>query len=274
MLQLLGMLERFPPQDPRAPLAVHRFTEAARLAYADRPHSLADPAYTKVPVAQMLAADYLAARAGLIRDEASLGRARPGALSASPAGEGAGRGGTTHVSIVDAEGNAVALTSSIEDAFGSRLLVRGFLLNNQLTDFAFRPEADGQAVANRVEAGKRPLSAMSPALVFDPQGRLYAVLGSPGGSRIIHYVARAIVALIDGGLSAGEVVALPHAGSRNGPTELERDRAPPEWAEALRARGHKIEFSEMTSGLAVIVRHGGRWVGAADPRREGVAAGE
>lgn len=274
VLELLGMLERFPPQDPRAPLAVHRFTEAARLAYADRAHYLADPAFVSMPVDKMLAADYLAARAALIRDAASLGRALPGMPSASPAVEGTGRGGTTHLSIVDAEGNAVALTSSIEDAFGSRLLVGGFLLNNQLTDFAFRPEVGGRAVANRVEAGKRPLSAMSPALVFDPQGRLYAVLGSPGGSRIIHYVARAIVALIDGGLAADAVVALPHAGSRNGPTELERDRAPPEWVEALQARGHEIVFSDMTSGLAVIARQGGRWVGAADPRREGVAAGQ
>ncbi len=276
VLQILGLLERFPPLDPRTPLAVHRFTEAARLAYADRAHFLADPAYAAVPVEQLLAADYLAARAALIRDETSLRQASPGTLSASPARAvpADGRGGTTHISMVDAEGNAAALTSSIEDAFGSRILVGGFLLNNQLTDFAFRPQVDGRPVANRVEAGKRPLSAMSPALVFDPEGRLYAILGSPGGSRIIHYVARAIVALIDGGLPAGEVVALPHVGSRNGPTELERGHAPPELVDDLRARGHEIMFSDMTSGLALIVRQGGRWVGAADPRREGMAAGE
>ncbi|MFN3594014.1 MAG: gamma-glutamyltransferase [Thiobacillaceae bacterium] len=273
---LRGITQCFPPLDPRTPLAVHRFTEAARLAYADRAHFLADPAYAAVAVEQLLAADYLAARAALIHDATSLGRARPGTLPQSPAGAdpAGGRGGTTHLSVVDAEGNAAALTSSIEDAFGSRILVGGFLLNNQLTDFAFRPEVDGWPVANRVEAGKRPLSAMSPALVFDPDGRLYAILGSPGGSRIIHYVARAIVALIDGRLTAGEVVALPHAGSRNGPTELERGRVPLELADDLRARGHEIVFSDMTSGLALIVRQGGRWVGAADPRREGMAAGE
>lgn len=276
VLQTLGILQRFAPADPRAPLAIHRFTEAARLAFADRAHYLADPAFIRVPVRELLDTDYLAARAGLIRDETSLGRATPGRLAGTQpaAGDGSSLGATTHLSIVDAEGNAVALTSSIEAAFGSRLMVSGFLLNNQLTDFAFRPEVDGRAAANRVEGGKRPLSAMTPTLVFEPGGRLHAVLGSPGGSHIINYVARAIVALIDGGLRPDEVAALPHAGSRNGPTELERERTPPVLVDALRARGHEIVFSEMTSGLALIVRQDGRWVGAADPRREGVAAGQ
>lgn len=276
LLQILGILAAFPPQDPRVPSAVHRFTEAARLAYADRAHYLADPDFVPVRMRDLLDGDYLAARAGLIRDAASLNRAEPGALShtAPVEGIGAGRSATTHLSIVDADGNAVALTSSIEDAFGSRLMVNGFLLNNQLTDFAFRPEVSGRVVANRVEGGKRPSSAMTPTLIFDPEGRLYAVLGSPGGSRIIHYVARALVALIDGGLPPGDVVALAHAGSRNGPTELERGRASPVLAEELRARGHEIVFAEMTSGLHLIQRTGEHWTGAADPRREGVADGQ
>lgn len=276
LLQILGVIERFEPRDPRDILAVHRFAEAGRLAYADRARYLADPDLVTVPVAQLLDPAYLASRARLIRDDASLGRAEPGALPAAHQGYGRGadRSATTHLSVVDAEGNAVALTSSIEDAFGSRLMVRGFLLNNQLTDFAFRPEEAGGEVSNRVEGGKRPLSAMAPTLVFDREGRLYAVLGSPGGSRIINYVARAVVALIDGGLPPEEVVRLPHAGSRNGPTELERDRTPPALVEALRQRGHEIVAAEMTSGLHLIVRTGDRWIGVADPRREGEAWGE
>jgi gamma-glutamyltranspeptidase/glutathione hydrolase len=276
LLQILGMLERFEARDPEDILAVHRFAEAGRLAYADRAHYLADPDFVTVPVTQLLDPGYLAARARLIRDEDTLGHAEPGALpeAAGAGGDGGDRSATTHLSVVDAEGNAVALSSSIEDAFGSRLMVRGFLLNNQLTDFAFRPEAAGQAVANRVEGGKRPRSAMAPTLVFDREGRLHAVLGSPGGSRIINYVARAIVAIIDGGLEPDRVVRLPHAGSRNGPTELERDRSPPALAEALRRLGHEIVQAEMTSGLHLIVRAGDTWIGVADPRREGCAAGE
>ncbi len=276
LLQILGLLDHFEPRHPEDAMAVHRFAEAGRLAYADRAHYLADPDFVAVPVARLLDPGYLATRARLIRDEASLGRAAPGELPAASATAGAGieRPATTHLSVVDADGNAVALTSSIEDAFGSRLMVQGFLLNNQLTDFAFRPVEAGHAVANRVEGGKRPLSAMSPTLVLDREGRLYAVLGSPGGGRIINYVARAVVALIDGDLTLDEVVRLPHAGSRNGPTELERDRAPPALAEALRRRGHEIVEAEMTSGLHLIVGVDGQWIGAADPRREGYAAGE
>lgn len=276
LLQILGIMAQFEPRDPRDALAVHRFAEAGRLAYADRAHYLADPDYVAVPVAQLLDPAYLAARAALIQDTASLGRAEPGLSPAlSPAeGVGAERSATTHLSIVDAAGNAVALTSSIEDAFGSRLLVRGFLLNNQLTDFAFRPQEDGRPVANQVEGGKRPLSAMSPTIVFDRDGHLYAVLGSPGGSRIINYVARAILALIDGGLEPDAVVQLAHVGSRNGPTELERELVPPALAASLRQRGHTLVEAEMTSGLHLIVRVGEVWIGAADPRREGLAAGE
>jgi len=276
LLQILGVVERFEPRDPRDILAVHRFAEAGRLAYADRTRYLADPDFVTVPVARLLDPAYLADRARQIRDDASLGRAEPGNLSAAPqaGGDGADRSATTHLSVVDAEGNAVALTSSIEDAFGSRLMVQGFLLNNQLTDFAFRPDAAGHAVFNRVEAGKRPLSAMAPTLVFDGEGRLYAVVGSPGGSRIPNYVARALNALLDWRLTPAEVVALPHVGSRNGPTELEAGTAANDLAAALQALGHAIVPAEMTSGLHLIVRQGEHWIGAADPRREGEATGD
>lgn len=181
---------------------------------------------------------------------------------------------TTHLAIVDAEGNAVSLTSSIEAAFGSRIMVRGFLLNNQLTDFSFRPEADGKPVANRVEPGKRPLSSMSPTIVYDRSGRITAVLGSPGGSRIINYVAKTLWAMLARDLSPAEAAALPHFGSRNGPTELERGTAVAALQPQLERLGHDVKVDDMTSGLSVILRTGDIWVGAADPRREGAARGE
>jgi gamma-glutamyltranspeptidase/glutathione hydrolase len=181
---------------------------------------------------------------------------------------------TTHLSIVDNEGNAASLTSSVEAAFGSRIMVHGFLLNNQLTDFSFRPEVDGKPVANRVEAGKRPLSSMAPTIIYDKLGRVTGILGSPGGSQIINYVAKTVLALLAWNMPPAEAVALPHFGSRNGPTELERGTR----AESLRAqleqRGHAVAIHDMTSGLSLVARRGDEWVGAADPRREGAARGE
>ncbi len=279
VLQILGLLSRYPQPGPSPlhPLAAHRFAEAGRLAHADRARHLADPDYVDVPVERLLDPAYLRARAHLIDDGRSLGQARPGEFESAPPlapAVGPERPSTSHLSVVDAEGNAVALTSSIQAAFGSRVMVRGFLLNNQLTDFAFDPEAAGQRAANRVEGGKRPLSSMAPTLVFDPQGRLYAVLGSPGGGRIINYVARALTALIDWRLPPGEVVALPHLGSRNGPTELERGTAAESLAVTLEEIGHAVKLEDMTSGLHLIVRDAKGWLGAADPRREGEAAGE
>jgi gamma-glutamyltranspeptidase/glutathione hydrolase len=181
---------------------------------------------------------------------------------------------TTHLSIVDRAGNAVALTSSIESAFGSRIQVDGFLLNNQLTDFSLVAERDGKPVANRLQPGKRPLSSMAPTLVFDAGGQLHAVLGSPGGSRIINYVARTLVALLDGKLEPAAALALPHAGNRNGATEIERGRVYQELARELERRGHTVQQVDMTSGLHLIMRVDGQWVGAVDPRREGAARGE
>ncbi len=278
VLQILGLLARHPDpgRGPLDPLAVHRFAEAGRLAYADRDCHLADPDFVRVPVEGLLDPAYLADRARLVDDHLSLDRApagRPRGLECGAEGRSPEPPSTTHLSIVDAEGNAVALTSSIESAFGSRVMVRGFLLNNQLTDFAFSPRQDGAPAANRVQAGKRPLSSMAPTLVFDDGGGLYAVLGSPGGSRIINYVAQALVALLDWRLPAGEVVSLPHYGSRNGPTELERGTAAETLAGPLEALGHRLHLGDMTSGLHLIVREGEHWTGAADPRREGVAVG-
>ncbi|MDP3514381.1 MAG: gamma-glutamyltransferase [Sulfuritalea sp.] len=279
VLQLLGLLERSAPPsvDPAGADAVHLFAEAGRLTYADRARYLADPDFVAVPQRALLDSRYLDRRSRLIELGRSMGVAAPGELPAGRAqadDDAPELPATTHVSIVDRAGNAVALTSSIESAFGSRIQVGGFLLNNQLTDFSLAAERDGKPVANRLEPGKRPLSSMAPTLVFDAGGRLHAVLGSPGGSRIINYVARTLVALLDGQADPAAVLALPHVGNRNGATEIERGRVPDAVAQELERRGHAVQRSDMTSGLHLIVRKGGLWIGAVDPRREGVARGD
>lgn len=278
VLQLLGLLERSgpPADDPAGPDAVHLFAEAGRLTYADRARYLADPDFVAVPQRALLDSRYLERRSRLIERGRSMGVAQPGELPAGRAqadDDAPELPATTHVSIVDRAGNAVALTSSIESAFGSRIQVGGFLLNNQLTDFSVAAERDGKPVANRLEPGKRPLSSMAPTLVFDAGGRLHAVLGSPGGSRIINYVARTLVALLDGRTDPAAVLALPHVGNRNGATEIERGRIPDALAQELERRGHVVQRSDMTSGLHLIVRSAKGWLGAVDPRREGVARG-
>jgi gamma-glutamyltranspeptidase/glutathione hydrolase len=277
VLQILTLLDS-PAVRRNAPLSVraaHRFAEAGRLAFADRGRYLGDPDFVTVPVDELLAGGYLRRRAALIDDAKSMGRAVPGEPVASVRADDVPveRPATTHLSIVDQDGNAVALTSSIEDAFGSRIMVRGMLLNNQLTDFSFRFGEDGRLAANRVEPGKRPLSSMAPTMVFDRQGRLVLVTGSPGGSRIINYVARSLIAVLDWKLPLAQALALPHYGSRNGPTELEADSAAAALRPALEALGHSVLIGDMTSGLHAIRRVPGGWEGAADPRREGTAAG-
>jgi gamma-glutamyltranspeptidase/glutathione hydrolase len=268
VLQILGILERtdFGKSAPLSAEAVHLFSEAARLAYADRAQYVGDPAFVEVPVAKMLAPKYLEARARLI-GERSMGHALPGTLDPETPG-------TSHFSVVDADGNAVALTSSIEMGFGSRILVRGFLLNNQLTDFSFRPETLGRPAANRVEGGKRPRSSMAPTLVFDREGRLKMALGSPGGLAIIAFVAKSLVATLDWGMDVQQAISAPNFGSTNGPTFLERGTAIEEAGDALAERGHVLNFARLTSGLHGIERVPGGWRGGADPRRAGVAAGE
>ena len=277
VLQTLTFAEDLAGKMPLAADSVHRFAEAGRLTFADRARYLADPAFADVPVKALLDPSYLAAREKLIRSDASMGRAVAGELPAMQSlGEGvsAELPATTHLSIVDVEGNAVSLTSSIEAAFGSRIMVHGFLLNNQLTDFSFRPEEGGRPVANRVEAGKRPLSSMAPTIIYGLDGRVAGILGSPGGSQIINYVAQTLIGLLAWNLAPAEAVALPHYGSRNGPTELERGTSAERLRGPLQQRGHVVTVQDMTSGLSVIQRVGGDWVGAADPRREGAARGE
>jgi gamma-glutamyltranspeptidase/glutathione hydrolase len=191
--------------------------------------------------------------------------------------------GTSHISIVDAQGHAIAMTTTIEAVFGARILADGgtglpggYLLNNQLTDFSLAPaDADGRPIANRVQPGKRPRSSMAPTLVFDRRdGRLLLSAGSPGGATIIHYTAKALLGCLDWGLDAQQAVSLPNFGSLNGPTLLERGRFPPATIDALRARNHVVQEVEMTSGLQVLQRTPEGWFGGADPRREGIVRGD
>ena len=281
LLQMLAMLE---PHDlkslgPQSPTAIHLMAQASALAYADRDSYLADPDFAPSPVRGLLDPGYLRDRGREIAPDARFAPAKPGVpperagQAPPPAGVTLEIPATTHLSIIDREGNAVAFTTTIEDAFGARRMVGGFLLNNQLTDFSFRPEADGKPVANRVEPGKRPRSSMAPTMAFDASGKLAFVAGSPGGSRIIGYVARTVVGLLDFDLDAQSAVNLPNVTNRNGGTDLEAGTSAAQWREALEALGHKVAVTDMTSGLHVIRARPDGLEGGADPRREGVALG-
>ena len=283
VLQMLGLLEPYDVEamGPASFWSVHFMSEAGRLAYADRDAYIADPDFVTVP-GGLLDRDYLRTRSLLIHATASLGRAEPGTppgLAAKKAAFGTPVvvefPSTSHISIVDRYGNAVAMTTTIEDAFGSRLMTAGgFLLNNELTDFSFTPVEKGRPVANRVEPGKRPRSAMAPTIVYDRAGRVYMIVGSPGGPAIINYVAKTLLAVLDWRLDPQAAVALPNFGSRNGPTELEARTAVTTLAARLRALGHETTVGEHASGLAAIVRTKQGWIGGADPRREGTVRGD
>ncbi len=259
VLQILGILERVPfaGAPAHSAQAVHYFSEAGRLAYADRARYLGDADFVPVPIARLLSPAYLDKRAKLI-GERSMHRAMPGDLE----------GGTSHFSIVDADGDAVAMTTTVENGFGSRIMVRGFLLNNELTDFDFVPGGP-----NEVAGGKRPRSSMAPTMVFNRQGELQLLIGSPGGSQIINYVAKVLVGVLDWKLDVQEAIDLPNFGSRNGPTQIERGSRYEALVPPLTARGHDIRLSAMESGLHGIERVPGGWRGGADSRREGVALG-
>lgn len=276
VLQLLGVLQQFPMQHfaPQSVEAVHYFSEAGRLAYADRDFYVADPAYVGIPVKGLLSPAYLRQRSALIQPDSSMGKAEPGDPMALLASLGKDHAyelpSTSHLVAADTFGNLVTMTTSVEAAFGSKILVRGFLLNNQLTDFSSLPtDAQGRPVANRVEAGKRPRSSMAPVMVFDA-GKPYLITGSPGGSAIINYVAQTLVGVLDWGLDIQAAIALPHYGSRNGATELEEGTAVVGVADALRAKGHNVNILPFTSGLQGIVITNNGFYGGADPRREGL----
>ena len=278
---ILGLIERFDfaAFGPDATAAVHLFAEAGRLAYADRNIYMADSDFVDVPSGTLLGRAYLKGRSALINGKRSMGKANPGnpdqrqSFNGSSAGSYEGYS-TTHISIVDADGNAASMTSSIESAFGSRLIVRGFLLNNQLTDFSFAPEKDGKPVANRADSGKRPRSSMSPTIVLDRKGDLKMVIGSPGGSRIINYVAKTIVAALDWGKDIQAAIAHPHFVNRNGRTELEKGTSLESSVAALEALGHEVTTRVLTGGLQGIMVTSRGLEGGADPRREGVVLGD
>ena len=280
VLQVMGALARFDMAlvRPNSSAAVHLVAEAERLAYADRNRYGADGRFVPVPVAGLIAAGYIAQRSALISPAKSMGRAQAGAPHASAAALADDardeRAGTTHIAIVDREGNAVSMTSTIEGSFGSRLMARGFFLNNELTDFNFAPVEEGRAVANAVAPGKRPRSSMAPIAVFDARtGALEMVLGSPGGSFIIGFVAKALVATLDWRMDVQSALDLPNFVSRNGPTEIERGTQLEASAAALKAMGHDVHAIDMTSGLHAIRRTAHGWQGGADARREGIAVG-
>ena len=269
---------------------LHLYTEASRLAFADRAQYLGDPDFVQPPAGSwtsLLAPTYLADRAKLIQQQAggqSMKTAKPGVPGAiktayAPMPDQP-EYGTSHISIVDAYGNAIAMTTTIEDQFGARQMVNGFLLNNELTDFSFAPtDADGKPVANRVQPGKRPRSSMAPTLVFDKAtGQLVMSGGSSGGALIIHDIVKTLYGVLNWGLLPQQAINLPNFASLNGPTLLEEKSFAPATVEALRARGAEVREMNMTSGLQAIARgqaHGTPvWLGGADPRREGVVMGD
>lgn len=285
--QILGILENFDlGWDPLSEEAVHLFTQAGRLAFADRGLYVGDTDFVTVPIEGMLDKDYLAQRAALITDT-DMGTAEPGEIDGfDPTAPDltAKTSGTSHISIVDRYGNALSMTTTIESSFGNGVMVRGFLLNNELTDFSFAFEdVDGVPIANRVQPNKRPRSSMSPTIVFDSDGEVELVTGSPGGSRIIGYTAQSIVNHIDFGLDPQESINTPHYQHRNGGTgtELETpilgitlDYDRDALRAALDARGHTTRDSNtMTSGLSIIHVDGKKLVGGADKRRDGTVAG-
>ncbi len=270
ILQALTLLEPFEiwHDTPDSLRALHLVAEASRLAFADRDRYVADPAFVDVPVAGMLSPSYLAERRTLMSPVRSMGKVGPGVPP------GYVERGTSHISIVDRWGNAVSFTTTIEAPFGAQIMVRGVLLNNELTDFSAEPEANGKPVANRVQPGKRPRSSMSPTFVLDRDDRVVAALGSAGGSRIIGDVLQALLGMLDWNLSAEAALAQPRLINRNGTTELERDTPRAKQADALRGLGHEVQVRRHEGGLAAIRRTGDGWQGAADPRRDGVARGE
>lgn len=281
VIETLGMLQRFDlaKLGPDNVQAYHLFTEASRRAFADRDAYVGDPAFVDVPVKGLIDPAYLAARSETIDP------ARVTSLTVA-AGDPPGKhaeaapltptesAGTSHVSIVDSAGNAVSFTTTVNGPFGAHLMAGGFILNNQLLDFAFRPERDGKPAANRVEGGKRPRSSMAPLIVFDAKHRLRLLIGSPGGSKIIDYVALTMIAHLDWGMGIQHSVDWGHLVNTGTRTELETGTKAADFAAALTAMGHQVDVTSETSGTHAIAVLPDGLHGGADGRREGVALGE
>jgi gamma-glutamyltranspeptidase/glutathione hydrolase len=281
IVQILGMLQRFPVSGlkPNSLSETHLFTQASRLAYADRAKYLGDVTAVSVPLKGLLDKGYIAGRAALIDPAKDMGTAQAGTppeqhTQYAPQISGANHG-TSHMTIVDESGQVIAMTTSVESSFGAKIMAGGFILNNTLTDFSFQPSRDGLPVANAPAPGKRPLSAMSPTIVFDRQGNFVLGIGSPGGPSIISYVAQSLVAILDGGLSPQEAISLPRHLNTNTGTTLERSPWADQMAPSLTAMGHAVRNAGGEgSGLHAIQKVPGGYLGGADPRRDGVVVGE
>ena len=276
--QILKMLEDFELSQyaPDSVEFANLYTQASAMSYADREKFIADSDFTNLPFAAMINTAYLERRAEGISVDKKWRRARAGNPYADAnvaLGTSMELPNTSHVSIVDKDGNAVSMTTSIEFMFGSGIMVEGFLLNNQLTDFSFSPTKDRFPVPNRVEPGKRPRSAMSPTMVFDKDGNLELVVGSPGGSRIVSYVAQTIIGVVDFGLDIQQAINLPKITNRNDYTALEKGTPIANLAPALSELGHNVKVVDLNSGLHGIQFKSGKLIGGADPRREGIAVG-
>jgi gamma-glutamyltranspeptidase / glutathione hydrolase len=295
IMQILGILEQVdsPEADFENGLMtadwMHNYLEAAKLAFADRNKYIGDWDFVDAPAGDwnsLMEPAYLSERASLIGDQ-SMGTAEPGNPGEIQAMLGVQpyqpESGTSHISIVDRDGNTVSMTTTIENGFGSRImsdggtgLPGGFILNNELTDFSLSPvDDDGNPMANRVEPNKRPRSSMSPSLVFEKDsGRILASVGSPGGAAIIHYTAKAIIGMYDWDLNAQDAINLPNFANYNGASVLEEGRFPSELIEALRDRGHEVTERTLTSGIQAIQVTEDGYFGGADPRREGIVKGQ
>ncbi len=281
VIQTLGLLERYdlPSMEPWTAEAIHLFVEASRLVYADRAAYIADPEFVPVPQSGLIDRGYLAERSNLINPLQRMAKA----IAGSPPQKGKPlnapgisfeRPSTTHISVIDAEGNAVSMTSTIEGAFGSRLMVGGFLLNNQLTDFSYRAAADGRTVANSVDGGKRPRSSMSPVIVFNKDNEVVAVSGSPGGMAIVPLVAKTLIAMIDWNLTPQEATNLPNVLMFGSTVFLEQGTEIERHKETLTALGHRVRVGNFPSGVHALAIRDNMIYGGADPRREGTVLGE
>ncbi|WP_318482011.1 gamma-glutamyltransferase [Photobacterium leiognathi] len=273
--QILAMLNHY-PLDKLGADNVESWRligDASRLAFADRDRYMADSDYVPMPTRGLLDPAYLAQRAALLQGKQALTKVEPGSppwnhAQKQTSDEALELPSTTHLSIIDEDGNVVSLTSTIENSFGSRLMVRGFLLNNELTDFSFRSQIDGVPVANRIEPGKRPRSSMTPTIVMKDNQPVLTI-GSPGGSQIIGYVAKTLVAYLDWGMDLQQAINLPNMNNRFGTFELEQDTAATAWAPKLEKLGYKTQIKDLNSGIQAISIAPELLTGAADPRREG-----
>lgn len=276
LLQMLGILENFDlsEMDPSSLETVHLISEATRLAYADRNEYVAD--VPNVPINQMLNKEYLRKRAGLISMTKALEEVKPGKFHTllQPINKTLEKPSTTHIAIIDSDGNSVSMTSSIEYLFGSALAVDGFMLNNQLTDFSLAPEVNGKKVANRVRPGRQPRSSMSPTFVFDSNDNLIMSVGSPGGPRIIQYVLKTVVGHLDWGLDIQGAISLPNHVVLNSRVELEDRTSLKDLKAPLEKMGHKVVVTDITSGIQGVTIGEKGLTGGADPRRHGAAIGK